>query len=68
MRPEHDFVDEVDDGHGRLLGVHLCKQVTHVLCGAACPPGHKAKHPAARKATWGVKIMGDTNQRDKCDR
>lgn len=46
LRPQHDFVDEVDDGPSGLLRVHLCKQVTHVLCGAARPPRHEAKHPA----------------------
>lgn len=55
LRPQHDFVDEVDDGHSRLLGVHLCKQVTHVLRGAACPPRHEAKHPAGENEPrkWG---------------
>lgn len=46
LRPQHDFVDEVDDGHSGLLGVHLCKQVTHVLRGAARAPRHEAEHPA----------------------
>lgn len=31
LRPEHDLVDEVDDGGGWLLGVQFGEQVAHVL-------------------------------------
>lgn len=55
LRSQHNFVDEVDDGHSRLLRVHLCKQVTHVLCGAACPPRHKAEHPAGGRSPENLK-------------
>lgn len=46
LLPQHDLVDEVDDGHSRLLCVHLGKQVTHILRCAASPPGHETEHPA----------------------
>ncbi len=49
LRADHHFRDEVDDGRGRLIGVHLRKQVTDVVCRAALLSGHKAKEPVKKK-------------------
>lgn len=43
LRAGHHFRDEVDDGRGRLIGIHLGEQVTDVVCRAALLSGHKAK-------------------------
>lgn len=40
--------DEADDGVGGLLGVHLCKQVAHVVRSAALFPRHEPEQPAAQ--------------------
>ena len=45
LRADHDFGDKVDDGAGGLLGVVLCKQVTHVLYARAALTRHEAKDP-----------------------
>lgn len=46
---QHDLVDKVDDGRGRLFGVQLGKQVANVLCQAARLLGYKTKHPESSK-------------------
>lgn len=43
---QHDLVDKVDDGRGRLIGVQLGEQVANVLRQAARLLGYEAKHPA----------------------
>lgn len=43
-RRQHNLVDEVDDGGGRLFGVQLSKQVANVLCQAARLLGDETKH------------------------
>lgn len=49
LRVDHHFRDEADDGRGRLIGIHLCEQVTDVVCCAALLSGHKAKEPVKKK-------------------
>lgn len=49
LRADHHFGYKVDDGACRLLGVVLCKQVTHVVRGCACFSRHEAKDPAEEK-------------------
>lgn len=47
-RRQHDLVDEVDDGGGRLFGVQLGKQVADVLCQAARLLSYETKNPERR--------------------
>lgn len=44
LRPQHDLVDEVDDGGGWLLWVEFGEQVTHVLRHAAWFLSYKPEH------------------------
>lgn len=46
---QHDLVDEVDNGGGRLLGVQLCEHVANVLGQAAGLLGYETKHPESRE-------------------
>lgn len=46
VRADHHFRNKVDNSAGRLLGIVLGKQVTHVVRGRASFPGHKAEDPA----------------------
>lgn len=47
---QHNLVDEVDDGRGRLFGVQLCKQVANILCQAAGLLGYETEHPEKKRA------------------
>lgn len=42
---QHDLVDKVDDGRGRLFGVELGKHVANILRQAARLLGHEPEHP-----------------------
>lgn len=37
--------DEADNGVGGLVGVHLCKEMADVVCGASLLTGHEPKQP-----------------------
>lgn len=51
---QHDLVDEVDDGGGRLLGVQLSKQVADVLGRAARLLGHETEHSESEREGKGM--------------
>lgn len=61
-RRQHDLVDKVDDGRGRLFGVQLGKQVANVLCQAARLLGYKAKHPERERVE---KDKGEVRKREE---
>lgn len=69
LRVDHHFRDEVDDGCGRLIGIHLSEQVTDVVCCAALLSGHKAKELCSATLRFGPLPLLWINvaERDRAD-
>lgn len=51
VSPLHHLGDEADDGRGRLVGVQLCKQVTHIVCCASLFSCDEAEEPEGWRKT-----------------
>lgn len=51
LRADHHLGNKVHDSAGRLIGVHLGKEVTDVVSCASLLPSHEPKEPRKRRET-----------------